>query len=224
MLAIAAALPATAADRREPVADFDRLVVQGPFRITVETGRASSVVLSGAPADIERISVTSVGRRVTVRPAVSNVGVGMRGPVTIRVATRMLTSLSVSGTARVEVGAMQGARVGITSEGASSITVARIDADEASVGMAGTGQVTLAGRVKKLTLLQSGAGALDAGAVRSLDLRVTAGGAGDVAAQASRSANVTANGTGSVTVYGKPACQVQQQGAATVVCPAGDRD
>lgn len=66
LAALAAAAPA--AERRHTVTDFDRVHVEGPFEVTLATGRPSSAVVSGSPAAIERVSIEVQGRVLRIRP------------------------------------------------------------------------------------------------------------------------------------------------------------
>src|SRR5438128_1161935 len=67
LLALAAAAPATAAERRYTITDFDRVEVDGPFQVSLTTGLASGARAVGSQGAIDRLSVEVQGRTLRIR-------------------------------------------------------------------------------------------------------------------------------------------------------------
>lgn len=64
---------AQAADRRVFVTSFDRIRVEGPFEVTVATGRAAGATISGDARQLDRAEVRVDGTTLVVRPAPDDV-------------------------------------------------------------------------------------------------------------------------------------------------------
>ena len=105
-LALAAAAPATAAERRYTVTDFDRVQVDGPFVVTLSTGKAGSAVATGDQQAIDRVSIEVQGRLLKVRPnrsAWSGFPGEEGGPLAIALTTHGLRGASVIGSGSLAI-------------------------------------------------------------------------------------------------------------------------
>src|SRR3546814_18205842 len=67
-LALTATAPAQAAERRYTVTDFDRLRVDGPFVVTLATGKSPSAPAYGASRALEPVSTAVSGMTLRTRP------------------------------------------------------------------------------------------------------------------------------------------------------------
>ena len=65
-LALVAA-PASAAERRYSVTDFDRIEVDGPYVVRLTTGRASAAVATGPQGGLDRLTVEVSGQTLRIR-------------------------------------------------------------------------------------------------------------------------------------------------------------
>lgn len=218
-----ASVPGVAADRAMTVTDFDRLRVDGAFRVEVMAGRATSALISGTGDAVAATIVDVQGRTLTIRRNRVNWTGGSTQtaqPATIRITVPALTSVGVSGAATVIIDRMAGMRVSVSQEGTGKLSVAKLTADKLDVAVVGSGTVELSGKVAGMTAILRGAVALDAGKLTVADLKLTSENAGIAMLTAARSADVNATGSGSVTVLGKPACTVRNIGSGSVVCGA----
>ena len=101
-LLIAASLsaPAAAADRNFTVTGFEKIRVDGPFRVKLTTGVAPFAKASGSPTAINAVSVEVQGQTLVVRRNPSGWGGypgEAPGPVEISVGTHDLTNAWVNG-------------------------------------------------------------------------------------------------------------------------------
>ncbi|WP_136163503.1 GIN domain-containing protein [Sphingomonas flavalba] len=219
--ALSAAAPAAAAERTIGITSFDRILVEGPYAVSVVTGRAVSARATGALRGLDGLSLSVDGTTLRVRTSGGAWGGypgEAAGPVRLALTTPALTVARVLGSGALTVDAMRGARVSLGVEGAGTLAVARIDADRADLALAGSGSLTAAGTVKAANAVVRGNGLLDAGRLAANDITVNSQGGGQVTARAGHAATVAANGTGDVTILGAPACTVQHQGSGTVRC------
>ena len=190
---LALAAPAQAADRPFPVADFERLIVEGSYRVQLVVGRATTAVASGTREGLDRVSVESSGRTLRIRPRRDAWGANAAadpGPVTIRLTTRSLRSARLLGPAVLEV-------------------------DGAGAGVAPGG--------RDVEFLVQGSGTIRATRVTADSATVTANTVGTVALKVNGRAEITAYGLGTVTIAGTPACMLSGPGVANVRCGGSDQ-
>ncbi|MBW6527361.1 DUF2807 domain-containing protein [Sphingomonas sp. RHCKR7] len=211
-----ASTPATAAERRWPVATVERLRVETPAAVRVVTvasdGAGTGVSASAPdPASLDALKVEASGGTLVLRG-----GSASAGAVVTVVAPR-LAGVAAYAAARVTIAAMRGERVEL-SAAAGSIDVAAVDAARLSATLAGDATITLAGRAPDATLIANGIGTIDAHALATQ--RLTVRGAGDsiVRAAASQAATVVAIQGAQVSVAGRPRCDVRAVAPATVAC------
>lgn len=210
-----------AAERGYSVTSFNRIRVEGPFVVTVATGKPVSARASGSEASIERVTIRVEGPTMLIRPNVSGWG-GYPGkadaPVTITLTTPLLDTAILLGSGSLAVDRMKGPRVIVTSEGSGRVSVGRIEADNASLAIAGSGTIEAAGRAAQAAAVARGSAEIRAPDLAVSDLTLTSESAGAVTMQASRSAKVNAMGIGAIRVEGSAACEVKKVGAGPLVC------
>lgn len=220
-LLVCASAPALAADRTYSVTSFDRIRVEGPFVVTVTTGKGVSAKATGTPDAFERVQVRVDGRTLLVRPNMSGWG-GYPGrqstPARIILTTPELHTAALLGSGSLDVDRMKGARATLSVEGSGRMRVAQVDVDNISLAISGSGGIEIAGRAKMGVALARGAAEIRAGDLSIADLTLTTESAGAVTMKAMRSARVTATGLGPVQVGGTAACEVKKRGAGPIVC------
>lgn len=218
---ILAAAPAVAAERGYSVTSFDRIRVEGPFEVTVTTGKAVSAMASGSEEAIERLSLRVEGQTMLIRPNLSGWG-GFPGKQSaaarIIVTTPRLDTAIVIGSGSLAINRMAAPRVVLTVEGSGCLAAQSVETDNLSLAVAGSGTIDVAGRAKTATGVARGTAEIRAADLAVSDLTLTSESAGAVTMQASRSAKVTALGAGPVVVQGNAACEVRQLGSGPLSC------
>jgi hypothetical protein len=223
VLALAAiAISASAAERRYPLADFDRIQIEGPYQVRLTTGLPTSGRASGSQSALDRVSVEVQGSTLRVRPNRSAWG-GYPGqaadpPPPIVLTTRAIRAVTISGPGRIEIDKARGPRLDLVLTGNGRLAIGAIDTDALAVTLFGSGSASLAGHAKQAKLVVQGAAEVAAAGLRADDLQLTAETAGPVAIAAGRSAKVRSTGSGEVTIGGTPACTVEALGSGTVRC------
>jgi hypothetical protein len=227
LLGVAAlAAPASAADRRYSVGDFDRVIVEGPYSVRLVVGAPSSAVASGTGAGLDRLTVDVQGQTLRIRRNRSAWGGAPGadlGPVTIRLATRNLRSARLIGPAVLEVDGVRGLNVLLAVEGSGRIRAANVAADNLSLALLGSGGLDIAGTAKALRGDFQGTGNVEASRLIAQSATVNTNTAGTVALTVNGAASVTANGLGEVAILGRAACTVAGLGAAQVRCGASNQ-
>lgn len=215
---------APAAERKVFVSSFDRLRVNGPFRVEVVTGRSPAGRIAGDPRALEGVEVRQDGNVLVIR------AIGRRGddgrdpatqPITVTLVTPSLAAVALVGSGAVSVAGMKADRIDLSVAGTGTIGVTGADAIELNATTIGTGKVTVAGRTARARFVVNGAGNVVATALDAGELTVRLDGPGEVAARARFIANVTNTGLGRVAVAGTAKCQVKAVTTGSVMCGAG---
>jgi hypothetical protein len=221
LIACFAAAPAHGADRRFAVADFDRVIVEGPYAVTLSVGAPSSAMARGSSQALEAVIVEVQGTTLRIRRNRhawgATPGQGS-APATIILSTRNLRSARVTGTGTLDVSGARGLRVDLAVEGSGQLRASALQVDNLIIGLRGSGSVRLQGAAKILTADIQGPGSLDGAAFETDTATLIAATSGTISFGARTAVKVTANGLGDVTIRGRPACTISGPGAAQVRC------
>ena len=227
LLALAAlAAPAHAIDRRLSVTDFDRVIVEGPYRVSLVTGRPSSATISGSADALDRVTVDVQGQTLRIRRNRSAWGGAPgadAGPVTVTLATRRLRSARLIGPAQLDVRGVAGLNVEFVVEGSGTLSAAAVAADNLSLGLVGAGRLNVAGTAGVLRGNFQGTGTVDASGLTARSATVTNTTSGDVLLAVRGPTSITNNGTGTVRVTGAPVCTVDGLNGGQVACATSAR-
>jgi len=221
LLALSLAAPLSAAERRYPVTDFDRIEVDGPYLVRLTTGRTSLAVATGPQAGIDRLTVEVSGQTLRIRRNRSGwTGTpgAQQGQIEIAVTTRGLRAARLIGPGRLEIDRLAGMRADLGVEGSGELVVNGVATDVLNMRLAGSGRLAARGRTRQLNGVFEGSGNVDASGLQAQDVVAATTSFGEVALSAARTARITASGRGAVTVAGRPACTVLGPSADQVRC------
>lgn len=212
---------ASAADRRYAVADFERVIVEGPYSVRLTVGRPSSAVASGSPQALEGVAVEVQGTTLRIRRN-RNAWGGYPGrpaaPAVIALTTRNLRWARLLGTGSLVVEGARGLRIDLAVEGSGRLSASALDADNLSLGVRGSGTLELHGTAKTLTADIQGSGSLLGSGFSTETATIFAATTGDIGLSARRAVTVTANGLGRIVIEGQAACTLRGPGASEVRC------
>jgi hypothetical protein len=223
-----AAFGAPPATRNYSVTGFDRVRIDGPYKVSLKTNVAPFARATGSQASLDGVSIKVEGRTLVVK-AISSGGWGGypgegRGPVTIEVGTYDLRNGWINGAGALAIDRVKGLSFDLSIQGSGMASIAEAEVDQLKVGVAGAGNVRLSGEAAKLTAMIRGTSSLEGEGLRVKDAVIGAEGPTVIRANVSNSAKVEATGPASVTLTGSPACTVKAQGSANVVgCKDGSR-
>ncbi|WP_240502208.1 head GIN domain-containing protein [Sphingomonas panacis] len=217
------AVPAAAEQRSFAIGSFDRVRIDGPFRVIVTLGGSPGGSAEGDARAISDLDVRVDGGTLIVRAGLNGWGeqggMGRPSAPVVRVSTQAIRSIVTVGAAQVSVGGpFRGQRLDLSLTGSGTLAAPSIDADQLFATVLGSGTITLGGRAAKARLTTSGTASIAAASLVADDLTVRLDGNGAIDAQARYTAAVTTSGLGTVTVYGKPACTVNAVAGGPVSC------
>src|SRR5690242_17117254 len=182
------AVPANAATRNFGITSFEKVRVEGPFKVTLTTGVAPFARASGSQAAIDRVAIDVRGNTLVVHNNLSSWGgyPGQQpGPVEISLGTHDLSSAWISGSGVLSIDKVKGLSFDLSAQGSGSATIGRADVDQLNVAVVGTASATLAGRAASMTAVIRGISSLNAANLATKDATIGAEGAATVNASIS---------------------------------------
>ena len=213
------ASPAGAATRNFGVTGFEKVRVEGPFKVKLTTGVAPFASASGSPAAIEKVAIEMRGNTLLVHASSSSWGgyPGQdAGPVEIDIGTHDLSSAWLTGSGAIAIDKISGLSFDLSVQGSGAATIGRTDVDQLNISIGGTASASLSGRADKVTAVVRGVSSLDAANLAVKDAAIGAEGTATVAANVSNSVKVDGNGPITVRFTDGPACTLRVGGSASV--------
>ena len=213
------ASPATAATRNFGINSFEKVRVEGPFRVTLATGVAPFARASGSPAALDRVAIELRGNTLVVRSSQSSWG-GYpgrdSGPVEISLGTHDLTTAWLHGSGALAIDRVRGLSFDLSIQGSGSGAIGQVSVDQLNVSVVGTASATLAGRAGKVTAIVRGISTLDAAGLAVKDATIGADGAATISANVTNAVKVDGSGPATIRLAGRPACTLRVSGSASV--------
>lgn len=217
---IAIASPASAATRNFGITSFEKLRIEGPYRVRLTTGVAPFAKASGSPAAIERIALEMRGNTLLVRANSSGWGGGYpgldMGSVEITLGTHDLTSASLTGSGALQIDKVKGLSFDLSVQGSGVAAIGQANVDQLKVGIGGSGSATLGGQAGMMTAVVRGVSSLAAQNLTTKDATIGAEGTATIDAKVTNSAKVDGAGAITVRLTGAPACTLRVSGSASV--------
>jgi Putative auto-transporter adhesin, head GIN domain len=180
------------------VAPFDRLEVDSSIDVEVVPGDAADVKVTAGENVIDHVSTESSDGvlRLSIRDRGIVIGPDPYDDARVQVSADALRGLRVVGSSDVGLG--------------------RIDADELSIEVEGSGDIEASGRVGNLITTIQGSGDADLAGLDARTATVTVQGSGDASVNVSDSLDVTVQGSGDVSYRGRPRVSQSVSGSGEV--------
>ena len=219
-LLMSAAAPAVAAERNFGVSGFDRIRIDGDYRVVLTVGAPPFARAKGSIRALDPVDIRVEGRTLVVRTKNSASWGGYpgesAGPVEVTIGTHELTAAFVNGAGSLSINKVRGLKFEASAQGAGAIAIDRVEVDQFQLGLAGAASAKLSGKVGKLTATVRGSSSLDGEALVVKDAVIGAQGPAIVKLTVTGTAKVDAIGVAAVTLTGKPSCIVTTKGSASV--------
>lgn len=213
------AAPAGAETRNFGVSGFNKVRVDGPFKVRLTTGVAPFAQATGSARAIERVALDVRGQTLIVHTNQSSWG-GYSGenvgPVEIAIGTHDLSAAALNGSGSLDINAVKGLAFDLSVQGSGGAAIAETDVDQLRVNVVGTASASLGGRAGKMTAIVRGISSLDAAGLTVKDATIGAEGAATVKAAVTNEVTIDGAGTATITLTGDPSCTVRAHGSASV--------
>lgn len=216
---LATAAPANAATRNFGITGFNKIRVDGPYKVKLTTGVAPFAKASGSASALDGLSIDVRDDTLIVHSNLDSWG-GYPGkdvgPVEVNLGTHELSAAWLNGSGSLSINHVEGLKFGLSAQGSGSIDIAQAEVDQLNVSVLGTASARLAGQAGKVTAVIRGISTLDASGLSTKDATLGADGAATIAAAISGSVSVDASGPATVRLTGGPSCTLQVSGSASV--------
>lgn len=215
----AIAAPAAAATRNFGITSFEKVRVDGPFKVRLTTGVAPFARATGSQAALDRVAIDVQGNTLVVHNSLDSWGgyPGQdTGPVEIVLGTHDLSAAWLNGSGTLAIDRVKGLSFDLSVQGSGAGEIGQANVDQLNVSVAGTASARLAGQVAKITAVIRGISSLDASGLSSKDASLGADGAATIAADVSNSVTVDAKGPATVRLSGGPSCTLRVSGSTSV--------
>ena len=215
----AIAAPTNAATRNFGITGFDKIRVDGPYKVRLTTGVAPFASASGSTAALDGLSIDVRDDILIVHSSLNSWG-GYPGkdvgPVEVSLGTHELSAAWLNGSGTLSINHVEGLKFGLSVQGSGAADIAQADVDQFNVSVLGTASARLAGQAGKVTAVIRGISTFDASGLSTKDATLGADGAATIAANISGSVKVDATGPATVRLTGGPSCTLQVSGSASV--------
>ena len=215
----ALAVPANAATRNFGITGFEKVRVDGPFKVKLTTGVAPFATATGSPQALDRVAVEVRGNTLVVHSNLDSWG-GYpgkdSGPVEISLGTHDLSAAWLNGSGAIAIDRVRGLSFDLSVQGSGAGQIGQVSVDQLNVSVVGTASAKLAGQAAKMTAVIRGISTLDAAALATKDATLGADGAATIAANVDNSVTVDATGPATVNIAGGPSCTLRVSGSASV--------
>ncbi|MFC5462084.1 GIN domain-containing protein [Massilia niabensis] len=222
-LRLATAAPESTSETRPLDARVVRVKIDGVVDLRLRQGSPASLVLSGDPRWVARMTAQQSGDTVVIGSDMQGVRMQRHSPVRAEMVLPNLREVSSESVGTTEITGFRGDELELSLDGAGSMNVnvhyrlisaslggvgsmklAGVNSEGINLDLQGAGYVTLSGRSKWLKAELGGLGGLDAQAFAADSVTLELSGLGNATVTAHQSANLNLSGMGSVTVFGKP--------------------
>jgi len=180
------------------VGSFDRLDVNGDVNVDVVPGDSGDVEVTAGEKVIDRVVTEASGGVLHVHIRDRGIVIGPDPFDDVRV--------------QVSAAALDGIRV----EGSSDLKLGRIDRDELSIEVNGSGDIEASGSVDNLIATIEGAGDAHLFDLEAKTATVTVQGAGDAELNVTDKLDVTVQGAGDIRYRGNPSIRQTVEGAGDI--------
>ena len=213
------AAPAASATRNFGITDFQKVRVDGPFRVRLTTGVAPFASATGSAEALDRVAIEVRGDTLVVHSNLDSWG-GYPGrdvgPVEVSVGTHDLTAAWLNGSGALAIDKVKGLKFDLSVQGSGAGEIGQASIDQLNVSVVGTASARLAGQAAKVTAVIRGISTLDAAALSTKDATLGADGAATISANVGNSVTIDATGPATVQLTGRPACTLRVSGSASV--------
>ena len=215
----AIAAPAAAATRNFGITSFEKVRVDGPFKVKLTTGVAPFATATGSAAALDRVAIEVEGDTLVVHNNLDSWGgyPGKEvGPVEISLGTHDLSAAWLNGSGALSIDRVKGLSFDLSVQGSGAGEIGSASVDQLNVSVVGTASARIAGQAAKMTAVIRGISSLDAATLSTKDATLGADGAATIAANVSDSVMVDASGPATVRLSGGPSCTLRVSGSTSV--------
>lgn len=204
--------------RNYGIRSFEKIRVEGPYKVTLKTGVAPFARAKGPHAALDRIDFEMRGKVLLVRsgPFSKQPASSALAPVEVEIGTHELSSAALAGSGSLAIDKVKGLKFDLTVHGAGVAEIGRVAVDQLSLSLGGNGAARLSGEAKQVTAILRGLSTLDISGLEVSDAVFGSEGPSTIRANVTNAAKIDAKGTASFALAGRPSCTLKVQGSVSV--------
>lgn len=218
LLSASVAEAASTTSRNFGIRGFEKIRVEGPYRVTLKTGVAPFARAKGSASALDRLDFEMRGDMLIVRagPFAKNPSAAALAPIEVEIGTHELSSATLTGSGSLAIDKVKGLKFNLSVQGSGVAEIGQVAVDQLSLNLGGNAAARLAGKSKQLTALLRGLSTLDISGLDVSDAVLGAEGPSTIRATVTRSAKIEGKGTASFALAGRPSCTLNVQGSVSV--------
>jgi hypothetical protein len=200
------------------IRSFEKIRVEGPYRVTLKTGVAPFARAKGPQSALDRIDLEMRGNLLLVRagPFSKNPAAAALAPVEVELGTHDLSSAALTGAGSLAIDKVKGLKFDLSVQGAGTTDIAQVAVDQLSLNLGGNAAARLSGKSQRMTAILRGLSTVDLSGLQVSDAVLAAEGPSTVRATVSKAAKIDGRGTASFVLVGRPSCTLNVQGSVSV--------
>jgi hypothetical protein len=209
---------ASTTTRNYGVRSFEKIRVEGPYRVSLKTGVAPFARAKGSNSALDRIDFETRGNMLIVRagPFSKNPAAAALAPVEVELGTHELVSAALLGSGSLTIDKVKGLKFDLGVHGAGTTDIGQVMVDQLSLNLGGNAAARLSGKSKKLTAILKGLSSVDLSGLEVSDAVFGAEGPSTIRATVTKAVEIDAKGTASFALAGQPSCTLKVQGSVSV--------
>lgn len=200
------------------IRSFEKIRVEGPYRVTLKTGVAPFARAKGPQSALDRIDLEMRGDLLLVRagPFSKNPAAAALAPVEVELGTHNLTSAALTGAGSLAIDKVKGLKFDLSVQGAGTTDIAQVAVDQLSLNLGGNAAARLSGKSQRMTAILRGLSTVDLSGLQVSDAVLAGEGPSTVRATVSKAVKIDGRGTASFVLAGRPSCTLNVQGSVSV--------
>ena len=200
------------------IRSFEKIRVEGPYRVTLKTGVAPFARAKGPQSALDRIDLEMRGDLLLVRsgPFAKNPAAAALAPVEVEIGTHDLSSAVLTGAGSLAIDKVKGLKFDLSVQGAGTTDIAQVAVDQLSINLGGNAAARLSGKSQRMTAILRGLSTVDLSGLQVSDAVLAAEGPSTVRATVAKAVKIDGKGTASFVLAGRPSCTLNVQGSVSV--------
>ena len=202
-------------EKARAVGAFTQLRVDGPIDVVLTQASADGIKVL-ADDNIEPLIESTVEGDTLVLRLQRGVGFTTRHKPQVRIDSKSLQALTLSGSGDVQMERFKGERLNLNLSGSGDLRLGMVEVRVLNVAMQGSGDVQMAGRADTQSWVMRGSGDVDARSLSGRAVKAQLDGSGDMALGVSETLDVNLRGSGDLRYAGRPQLHQSSSGSGEV--------
>ena len=202
-------------EKSRSIGPFTQVRLDGPIDVVLSQAATDGIKVL-ADDNIEPLIESTVEGDTLVLRLQRGVGFSTRHAPQVRIDSKTLQALTMSGSGDVQMERFKGDRLTLSLSGSGDLRLGLVEVRELSVAMQGSGDVQVAGRADTQSWVMRGSGDVDARSLSGRAVKAQLDGSGDMALGVSETLDVTLRGSGDLSYAGRPQLHQSSSGSGEV--------